>query len=141
MPKAMLPVLISSTAMVLSLAGCADDCGNNVVTRIRSPDGAYDAVLFDRNCGATTGFSTQISVLPAGAPADGRGNAFIADTNHDPSMRTGAWHGPWAELAWLSPRHLRIRYVAGARPFTRETAVDDVAISYEPVPAPSPARP
>ncbi len=29
-----------------------------------NPDNAYMAILFERDCGATTGFSTQISVLP-----------------------------------------------------------------------------
>ena len=141
MPGILLAALVAIVAVAVLPVGCSFDCGNEIVARIASPDGAYEAVLFDRNCGATTGFSTQISVLPAGTRPEDGSNVFRADANHDPNMRLGDWHGPWAEISWLSPRHLLIRYVAGARLFARETEVGGIVVSYEPVPTPSPARP
>jgi len=134
-------VLASANVVVFVLAGCADGCRTDLVSRIGSPGGTHSAVLFQRDCGATTGFSTQISVLPAGGePADG-GNVFRADTGHDPAVRTGAWGGPWAEMRWLAPRHLLIRYTAGTRLFARASEANGIRISYETVTAPSPARP
>jgi hypothetical protein len=38
-------------------------CGNEVLSQARSPDGLYEAVVFQRDCGAATGFSTQVSVI------------------------------------------------------------------------------
>jgi hypothetical protein len=70
-------------ALLLCLnAGC-DLCGNEEAFRVPSPDGKIEAVVFERDCGATTDFSTQISILPKGASVQsGAGNALTADTNH-----------------------------------------------------------
>ena len=40
-----------------------DLCGNEIFQHSRSPDGQYKVVVFLRNCGATTGLSTQVSIL------------------------------------------------------------------------------
>jgi len=140
MRSASLPTLAGAMVAAVLFAGDSPSCGNRIVARADAPGGAHSAALFQRDCGATTGFSTQISLLPAGGePTDG-GNVFRADTGHDADVQTGAWRGPWAEMRWLSPRHLLIRYASGARLFARVEASDGVRISYEPVPV-SPARP
>ena len=70
---------LSPVVLVLAMnAGCSDGCGNTIVTSKEAPDARHAAVLFQRNCGATTGFSTQISVLNAGKQPTGSGNAFNA---------------------------------------------------------------
>ena len=38
-------------------------CGNEIFQEASSPDNSYKAVVFQRDCGATTGFSTQVSIL------------------------------------------------------------------------------
>jgi hypothetical protein len=120
------------TLPILLLAGCSPTCGNRIISSLEAPGGGRSAVLFQRNCGATTVFSTQNSVLPAaGQPEDG--NAFRADAGHEATVRLGAWGGPWAEMRWVSPRDLLIRYAAGARLFAREEQVGDVHIRYESV--------
>jgi hypothetical protein len=67
---------------LLCLSSCSDMCGNSIVRRIASPDARYEAVLFERNCGATTGFATHVSVVSAGDEVTGGGNAFAADDDH-----------------------------------------------------------
>ena len=42
-------------------------CGNEIIEEIKSPDNKYKLVIFQRDCGATTGFSTQISILKSDA--------------------------------------------------------------------------
>jgi len=49
------------------IAGCAPICENEVSAAVRSPSGKMKAVVFDRGCGATVGFNTQLSVLSAEA--------------------------------------------------------------------------
>ncbi|MCW3846421.1 hypothetical protein OF829_04160 [Sphingomonas sp. LB-2] len=110
----------------LPLAACTgDDCADTVAARALSPDGKREAVLFDRNCGATTGFSTQISVLPAGAAPSGTGNAFIAD-----SAPAASWGGPWAEMRWLGPDRLEIRYDSRADVFLKARVVSGVQVEF-----------
>ena len=40
-------------------------CGNEVFQEVYSQDKQYKVVVFERDCGATTAFSTQISLLKA----------------------------------------------------------------------------
>ena len=127
----MLKRLIPTTAL-LALTACSDICANNLVTRVEAPDGRHSATMFQRDCGATTGFSTQISVLSAGDKMAGGGNAFRADDDHGVAV-VGAWGGPWAETKWLSNEHLLIRYAGRSRIFEQDDQVSDVRISYEPV--------
>ena len=55
-------------------------CGNDISQTVPSPAGGLKAVVFDRDCGATTGFSTQVSILYAteSLPNDG-GNTLVLD--------------------------------------------------------------
>ncbi|HEX7821575.1 MAG TPA: hypothetical protein VF463_13280 [Sphingobium sp.] len=85
--------------------------------------------MFQRDCGATTGFSTQISIVDSGDRLSGMGNAFRADDNHG-AARTGNWGGPWVEMRWLSPNHLLVSYAAKSRVFEQDDAVSAVRISY-----------
>jgi hypothetical protein len=58
--------LVLVAAIALSLSGCTfllhSNCENTVKSEIQSPDGRYAATLFERNCGATTDFSTIVSL-------------------------------------------------------------------------------
>lgn len=122
-----LPLLFST---MLLLGGCSDPCENTVLIRATSPGGKWDAVMFERSCGATTDFSTEISVLKAGGAAPGGGNIFVADSHHGVA-RPGRWGGPWAEIKWLSPTRLVVRYAAGSRIFLQRKAVGDVFVTYQ----------
>jgi hypothetical protein len=44
----------------------SDLCENEIYSEIVSPDENYKAIIFQRDCGASTGFSTQISIVEAG---------------------------------------------------------------------------
>jgi hypothetical protein len=55
-------------------------CGNEIYKEYLSPNGSLKAVVFQRDCGATTGFSTQISIIKRNAMvANKAGNVFISD--------------------------------------------------------------
>jgi hypothetical protein len=122
--------MIAIVSLSLFLAGCSRDmCADAIVRVVTSPDGAWDAVLFQRDCGATTGFTTQISVLRHGERLAGNGNVFIADADHGRAA-AGPWGGPWAEMRWLAADHLQIRHARDARVFTRLGREAQVRISY-----------
>jgi len=117
----------------LFVAGCSGTCHNTPHQTLPSPHGRFSAVLFSRDCGATTGFSSQVSVTGIGDTQNGGGNAFVADDNHGLAA-AASWGGPWTELRWLSAGRLLVRYDARARVFKKEERVSGVSISYEQVP-------
>ena len=113
------------------LFGLLDGCSNTISARVISPDRKLDAVVFERDCGATTGFSTQVSVVRTGAQPSGSGNAFVADDNHHraPAPAIG---GPLVELRWAGPNRLIVRYDHRDRLFLNASAVAGAKIAYEP---------
>ncbi len=110
-----LTVLLVVTVSGYSLSGCLVSCENEEQSRTRSTDGKLEAVLFQRDCGATTPFTSQVSVVPAGAAlGDEPGNVFTSDTNHG-AAPSASWGGPPVTLRWLGPRHLLLTYHPRAR--------------------------
>jgi hypothetical protein len=133
--KPRLPLLLMLPLAVTALACVAGTCDNTVVRRLASPDGTLEAVLFQRSCGATTGFSTQVSVIVRGQELPRReGNLFIADRDHGkaPAAR---WGGPPTELLWQEGNRLVVRYAVEARVLrqdaTLEIAGQTVHVAYE----------
>ncbi len=123
---------ISITAALIAVSGCSDNCTNMAIRRLNAPDGRHSAVMFQRDCGATTGFSTQISVVEHGDEPSGGGNTFRADDDHG-AAAAGEWGGPWADMTWLAPDHLLIRYAAKSRLLQQQGEVSGVKISYKQV--------
>ena len=63
---------------ILFIRSFSDICGNEIAVELISPDKNYKAVIFQRDCGATTGFSTQVSVLGVNEELENKsGNIFI----------------------------------------------------------------
>ena len=118
--------------MASLVSGCSDACQNSTISTATAPSGDLKAVLFQRDCGSTTGFSSQVSVTEPDEAPSGGGNAFIADTDHG-IAKTASWGGPWVELRWVSAQELLIRYDAKARVFTQNATVSGVTVTYEKV--------
>jgi hypothetical protein len=119
-------------------SACVDPCGNEVISEQYSPNREFRAVVFQRDCGATTGFSTQVSVLAAKQrfPTEGSwlqstkpGNVFVADTDHG-NAPSGSGGGPDIRLEWTGPRHLRITHDKRARVSVRQKKIDIVDVEY-----------
>ena len=122
-------VLIAISALALSsLFGGM--CANDVIKEVVSPDGKKKVVVFQRNCGATTDFSTQASVLSVSRSLlnDG-GNVFSADTNHGAApSRSGG--GPELEASWVGPKELVLEHHPQARVFKAEASIGDVHVRF-----------
>jgi hypothetical protein len=72
-------------------------CANSLTQTLASPDGRLKAVAFSRDCGATTDFSEQLSILPAATKhTNDGGNTFVAGRHE-----TFAFH-------WTGARSLEI---------------------------------
>jgi hypothetical protein len=106
-------------------------CRNNVLAETASPDGRFRAVVFQRDCGATTGFSTQVSVLAQSSNLENKaGNVFVADTGHG-AAPSGPGDGPVVYVQWRSPTLLSISHHPAARVFLAEHEVHSVQLQYE----------
>jgi hypothetical protein len=121
--------LFAFVCLCFASAGCGL-CRNEVTAEHKSPNGRSKAVVFQRDCGATTDFSTQVSIIDStkGMP-NWAGNAFRADSDHGiiPVDEKGVIQ---VRLTWESPRTLVITYPRGARIFLKETYVRGIAIRY-----------
>lgn len=122
--------LVAIALLATGLSGCSDPCQNSIVSTAHAPTGDLKAVLFQRDCGATTGFSSQVSVTQADQAPAGGGNLFVADTGHG-AASGASWGGPWVEVRWLSPEDLLIRYDSRSRVFTQADKLSGVRVSYE----------
>jgi hypothetical protein len=107
-----------------------DVCANEIIREAISPDGKKKVVVFQRNCGATTGFSTQASVLSVGRSLpDDAGNIFSADTNHGVAP-IGPGGGPELAVSWVGLKEIVLEHDAQARVFTSEPRIGDVRVRY-----------
>lgn len=117
------------------LTACGDVCENTLVKSVASPDGQRRAVLFERNCGATTGFSTHISILDGDDRPSGSGNVFIANADNDVAA-SALWGGPWADVQWISATQLQLTHDAGAAVYKAKQQIGDIRVSYRKVDRP-----
>ncbi|MFY9554348.1 MAG: hypothetical protein WAV47_06460 [Blastocatellia bacterium] len=125
-------IIILVTPVVLG-TGClslAGGCGNEVIREIESPDKKHRVVVFQRDCGATTGFSTQVSILPGTTrlPEEG-GNVFACDTDHGKAP-TGPGGGPPVEIEWKGNDSLLITHDYRAGIFLSADSSGGVKIIY-----------
>jgi len=122
-------VLVAVVSLLLSSLS-RGMCANEVIEDVVSPDGKSKVVLFQRDCGATTDFSTQASVLSVSAslPNDG-GNVFSADTNHGRAP-SGPGGGPELAASWVGPNELVLEHHALARVFKAESSIGDTHVRF-----------
>jgi hypothetical protein len=140
MPSRALKVLLAAVGVVLAGLALAavswlfvgSSCGNDVLREIGSPDGQHRAVVFQRDCGATTDFSTQVSILPAGTQLRNEGgNLFVAT-----GAPAGLGGGPIVEVSWIRPRLLQVRHHRETRVVRAESKACGVVAHYATLPPP-----
>lgn len=108
-------------------------CANDLIKAIPSPDGKKKVVVFQRDCGATTGFSTQAALLSSSeALSNKSGNVFASDTNHG-AAPSGQGGGPELQVAWRNANTVAISYHPAVRVFKAEPEVAGVRFTYSAV--------
>ena len=68
-------------------------CKNKVITSVISSNKKIKIVIFQRDCGATTGFTTQISIINSNEIVDNtmKGNIFISDGKPQDIIKSIKW--------------------------------------------------
>ena len=114
-------------------------CGNQVLSEIPSPNMQVKAVVFERDCGATTDFSTQVAILPINESLGNEtaGNVFVADTDHGRAP-SGPGGGPEVGVRWTSEATEEIQHHPAARILRGNSAgVTGIQVSYAPFSSPN----
>jgi hypothetical protein len=70
-----------------------------------------------------------VSIAESGKTPSGKGNVFIADGG----TKAATWGGPWADVSWVGPKHLLIRYDPTAGVFAQNKTIGDTQVSYQPI--------
>lgn len=123
---------VLSTLVILKLGEGL--CDNTPIAEYPSPEGRRHVLVFERSCGATTGFSTQASLLDADEDLDsGSGNLFISDTDHG-AAPSGPGGGPELSVEWKDERSLVLVHDSRVRVFKSEQRLDGVHVSYRHTP-------
>lgn len=126
--------LLYSGLFTVSLS-CSSPCQNEIISQVKSPNGRLKAVVFQRDCGATTGFSSQVSILGnSESLSNVSGNAFTADTDRGKAT-SGPGGGPVVLVRWLSDNEIEISYDSRARVFSKESSANSVKIRYANLPS------
>lgn len=124
--------LIFFGIFLAAAVGCNDDlCGNQVAQEVSSPTRNYRAIVFERDCGATTGFSTQVSILPANKKLKNEpGNIFAAEGDrHGVPLDS---HGAMGlKVEWKGDHELRIGSPGAAQVFRKIPEYQGVRITYD----------
>ena len=90
-------------------------CGNKIHKEYLSPDKSLKALVFQRDCGATTGFSTQISILDSDENLENdSGNIFVIKGHPDNVALT---------LSWISNNELNIKHNLNGNEYTAKESL------------------
>lgn len=106
-------------------------CENKIIQSIESPDSIRKVVVFERDCGATTDFSTQISIIKNGEHLENKsGNIFSADSDNG-NAEIDENGLVYINVLWLDSLTLLIEYDSKARIFNNKSDYKDISINYK----------
>jgi hypothetical protein len=117
----MLLALGSVALFIYFLFPSVDDlCANDNLVETVSPNGQLKAVTFRRDCGATTAYSTHVSILPVSHRLPNEaGNVFVQSRE------------PIVVVWWLDDHHLSISGGGASTAFVHHTDFRGVRITYD----------
>ena len=100
-------VLFIAMAVLLSwfFSGLIGEPSKDEVARTISPNGVFDAVLFETNGGATTSFGYEVYIVEHGAKPTGEPAVFLYG-----AIRNQSAYG--SNLKWESPKLLAVEFLS-----------------------------
>ncbi|MES2455773.1 MAG: hypothetical protein V4594_09545 [Bacteroidota bacterium] len=121
-------------ATLMCLVGCTSDlCSNQVIKEKINSSKNYKLIYFDRDCGATTGNSNQLSVIPIDEELDdNHGNIFISESNSGSNSEIDRE----IVFEWLNDSSISVKYAKDLKIFKKENKVGPINIVYENIEVP-----
>lgn len=94
-----------------------DMCGNEIMQKLPSPNGDKIAYIFQRDCGASTGESFQLSLVDSDEELPNKsGNTFVSDNQF--------------EVKWITANKMEVEYKKASKTFEMDKRVDGTRIEY-----------
>ena len=111
--------------------GLDDMCENEIVEELQAPNKKFKAVIFIRDCGATTGYSTQVSILESSDQLGNHpGNTFILSDKIGNGLSFDKG-GAKIKVMWSDDHSLKV-YFDKETEFTRQIEeLEEINIIYE----------
>ena len=107
-------------------------CGNQVVSQGFSPDRKYKFIVFVRDCGATSGYSTQVSVVRSDWKfLDDESGNVLTTSDRDTGRRTNKFGGAEVKVAWTTNNKIKVYLDNSAETVTKKSKVKGIEIVYE----------
>jgi hypothetical protein len=127
---AIIGILITVFAIFIS-SMVSETCGNTISSTVPSPTQEWKIVTYSRSCGATSGFSTHISVLKTNQslPNEG-GNAFSAYSEQGRASINEAGLIR-IESEWLNEKTILVKYDSMATVDEQDDRVNGITIEYK----------
>ncbi|MDY0281727.1 MAG: hypothetical protein RBR35_14340 [Salinivirgaceae bacterium] len=105
-------------------------CANREISSTPIPGTKYKVVVFERDCGATSGFSTQASIIRSTAKLKNEnGNIFTADCDHG-AAPAGLGGGPELRVIVIGPNVIELAHHPRVRVFDAQTNYEGICIKY-----------
>lgn len=129
------------TVAIVTIGSCvalldywfSDMCAATIIDQVASTNGKLKAVIFQIDCGATSDFNSQVTIVPGDRDVSGKDalprSFFAAERDHGRAPE-GKEHGPEVRLNWLSDRSLEIQHHELARIIRAEKTSNGVVIDY-----------
>ena len=94
-----------------------DMCGNDIKQKTPSPNGENVAYIFERSCGATTGFSPQLSIINKDDNFQNKpGNTFRTDKDFS--------------IEWVNEKNLKVIFDKSSETYKMDKQVNEIKIEY-----------
>jgi hypothetical protein len=107
--------------VILSVAACVDrpvEWSADEVARIPDQTGVIDAVLFERNGGATTSLGYVVYVVPRGQAVNPAADSVVASLYH--ATRSDSSYG--VNLRWTGANELAVEYLTAWQAVVRDSS-------------------
>lgn len=118
-------ILVPAGLIGIFLYSIQNMCENEVFKKTYSPNQELKAVVFQRSCGATTDFNTQVSLLAKNeALSNDSGSVLIIEGHPNNTL---------LEIIWLSNDELKISKVLNGSEFKAEKSIKlgrEIKVSY-----------
>jgi hypothetical protein len=130
--KKIIAIIIKIFTLVFLNTSCTTTdnmCGNTIINQSISPDQKHRAIVFLRDCGATTRYSTQLSIIKNDDSLKNEiGNILIINDEKGGPIPD---EDSEAEVKWESNNELIVYCDSSVKTFKRENEYKGIKITYK----------
>lgn len=122
-------LIVALLLLLGSIFFSAPGCENTIYETILSPNRTHEVILYNRDCGATTGYSTHLSLAEVEEDIDSGSEILVADADHGKANSHPVYQNLIdVRMRWINDHLLELSYDKNARIFTEKDKVGEITI-------------